>query len=182
FYDFHFLTISPVFVLSVLYCFEAGYKKALLAAWLIAISMREEISAALAVASLYYLLTGKRPRTALWGGLLSTVYFLVVKFVVMPAHSQAGQSFSWLFQGLIPPGDAGFAGVLRTLVTNPVFTFSSVFNQEKCEYLLRTLGPVLLLPIRHRLVWLLCLPAFIFTLLATGYPPMVQTRFQYTAN
>ena len=182
FYDFHFLTITPVFVLTVIYCFEAGYKKALFVAWLAAISMREEVSATLAVAALYYLFVDKRPRTALWGGLLSAAYFLVVKFVVMPAHGQAGHSFYWLFQGLIAPGDTGFAGVLRTLVTNPVFTFASVFTQEKFEYLLRTLGPVLLLPVRHHLVWLLCLPAFIFTLLSTGYPPMVQTRFQYTAN
>jgi hypothetical protein len=100
----------------------------------------------------------------------------------MPAHAQAGQSFSWIFQGLIAPGDTGFGGVLRTLTTNPVFTFSSVFTVDKFEYLLRTMGPVLLLVVRRQLVWVLCLPAFIFTLLSTGYEPMIQTSFQYTAN
>ncbi len=182
FYDFHFLTISPVFVLTVIYCFESRQRGWLIVAWLLAISIREEVSATLGVCALYYLLCGIRPRWAFWGGALSALYFLTVKFIVMPAHGAAGQSFSWIFQGLIAPGDAGFGGVLRTLATNPVFTFSSVFTAEKFEYLLRTLGPLLLLPVRRRLVWLLCLPAFVFTLLSTGYDPMVKTQFQYTAN
>lgn len=182
FYDFHFLTISVVFVLTVIYCFEAGAKSGLIISWLIAISMREEVSATLGVCALYYLLTGKRTRWAFWGGLLCAVYFLVTKFIVMPAHGQAGQSFSWIFKDLIAPGDAGFGGVLRTLATSPVFAFSKVFTADKFEYLLRNLGPVLLLVVRGKLVWILCLPAFIFTLLSTGYEPMIQTGFQYTAN
>lgn len=182
FYDFHFLTISPVFVLITVYCFEAGHRKRLVLAWLVAISMREEVSATLAVCALYYLLSGKRPRWALWGGALSALYFLVVKFGVMPAHAKAGQSFSWIFKDLIAPGEAGFGSVLRTLITSPVYAFSTVFSPQKFEYLLRTLGPALLLVVRQRLVWMLCLPAFLFTLLSTGYEPMLKTRFQYTAN
>jgi hypothetical protein len=118
----------------------------------------------------------------LFGGLASALYFVVVKFVIMPAHGQAGESFSWIFQGLIAPGDTGFAGVLRTLLTSPVFAFSQVFTAQKFEYLLRTLGPVLLLPVRRPLVWVMCLPAFIFTLLSTGYQPMIEAHFQYTSN
>lgn len=182
FYDFHFLTISPAFVLTTLYCFETGRRRALLVAWLLAISVREEVSATLAIAALYYLLRGQRPRLALWGGLLSTLYFLVVKFVVMPAHGQTGESFSWLFQELIAPGDKGFGGVLRTLVTSPIFVFSKVFLAEKFEYVLCTLGPLLLLPVRHPLTWVLCVPAFMFTMLSTGYQPLLEPRFQYTAN
>lgn len=182
FYDFHFLTMSPVFVFTVIYCFERGKTWSLVLAWLVAISMREEVSATLGMCALYYLLIGQRPRWALFGGLASATYFLLVKFVVMPAHGQAGESFSWIFQGLIAPGDQGFAGVLRTLLTSPIFAFSQVFTAQKFEYLLRTLGPVLLLPVRRKLVWVLCLPAFVFTLLSTGYQPMIEAHFQYTSN
>ena len=182
FYDFHFLTMSPVFVFIVIYCFERGKTWSLVLAWLVAISMREELSATLGMCALYYLLIGRRPRWALFGGLASATYFVIVKFLVMPAHGQFGESFSWIFQGLIAPGDTGFAGVLRTLLTSPIFAFSQVFTVQKFEYLLRTLGPVLLLPVRRQLVWLLCLPAFVFTLLSTGYQPMIETHFQYTSN
>ena len=182
FYDFHFLTMSPVFVFTVIYCFERGKTWSLVLAWLVAISMREEVSATLGMCALYYLLIGRRPRWALFGGLASATYFLLVKFVVMPAHAQAGESFSWIFQGLIAQGDRGFAGVLRTLLTSPIFAFSQVFTAQKFEYLLRTLGPVLLLPVRRRLLWVLCLPAFVFTLLSTGYQPMIEAHFQYTSN
>lgn len=182
FYDFHFLTLSPAFVLTVIYLFERGKTWSLLVAWLVAISLREEVSATLGTCALYYLLIGRRPRWALFGGMASALYFVVVKFVIMPAHGQAGESFSWIFQGLIAPGDKGFAGVLRTLLTSPIFAFSQVFTAQKFEYLLRTLGPVLLLPVRRQLVWVMCLPAFIFTLLSTGYQPMIEAHFQYTSN
>ncbi|HEY6729310.1 MAG TPA: DUF2079 domain-containing protein [Polyangiaceae bacterium] len=182
FYDFHFLTFSPAFVFTVIYLYERGKTWSLVVAWLIAISLREEVSATLGTCALYYLLIGRRPRWALFGGCASAIYFVVVKFVIMPAHGQAGESFAWIFQGLIAPGDTGFAGVLRTLLTSPVFAFSQVFTAQKFEYLLRTLGPVLLLPVRRQLVWIMCLPAFIFTLLSTGYQPMIEAHFQYTSN
>jgi hypothetical protein len=113
---------------------------------------------------------------------LSTLYFLVVKFMVMPSYAGAQQSFAWIFSGLIAAGDEGFAGVLRTVATNPVFTFKSVFVEEKFVYVLANLGPLLLLPIRHSLAWVLLLPATLFTLLSTGWAPLIDPAFQYTAN
>lgn len=182
FYDFHFLTITPFFVLWVVYWFERGRVIWLLLAWLVAVSMREEVSATLALAALYYVLVGRRARWALLGGALSTLYFLVVKFKVMPSYAGAQQSFAWIFSGLISAGDEGFAGVLRTVATNPVFTFKSIFQEEKFAYLLANVGPVLLLPFRRSPVWVLLLPAALFTLLSTGWAPLVDPAFQYTAN
>jgi uncharacterized membrane protein len=182
FYDFHFLTIAPFFVGWVIYCFETDKRGWLVFAWLAAVSTREEISAGLGVAALYYLLAGRRTRWAWSMGAASAAYFLVVKFYVMPLHGPTEDSFAWIFKDLIPPGEAGFPGVLRTLTTNPVYTFNSMFTSEKFTYLLKTLGPLLLLPIRHSLIWMLCLPAILFTLLATGYPPLIETKFQYTSN
>lgn len=182
FYDFHFLTLAPFFVGWVIYCFEANKRGWLIFSWLAAVSIREEISAGLGVAALYYLLSGMRTRAAWAMGVASAVYFLVVKFYVMPLHGPTEDSFAWIFKDLIPPGEVGFAGVLRTLVTNPVYTLNTVFTSEKFTYLLKTLGPVLLLPMRHSVIWILCLPAILFTLLATGYPPLIETKFQYTSN
>jgi len=46
---------------------------------------------------------------------------------------------------------------------------------------MKILAPVLLLPFRHARTWLLLVPAALFTLLSTGYQPVVQTSFQYTS-
>jgi uncharacterized membrane protein len=103
----------------------------------------------------------------------------------MPLHRTGGpdkQTFAWIFQGLIPPGEEGLNGVIRTLVSNPIFTLASLLDSDKLVYVLKTFGPLLLLPLRNRLTWLFFVPATIFTLLSTGYKPLIETYFQYTSN
>lgn len=185
FYDFHFVTTAPFWIGWVLYLFDTRRTKLLVAAWLAALLIREDQSACLAAASLFFLLTGDRPLVALAGGVLSTLYFVVVKFVVMPAHQIAGpseESFTWMFSGLIPAGEKGFGAVLKTVLTNPVFTLESLLDADKVTYVLEMTAPLLLLPFRSARSWLLVLPAAIFTLLSTGYKPLYTTSFQYTAN
>lgn len=184
FYDFHFLTTAPFWVSWVLYFFETRRNVWLALAWAAAVLLREEVSAGLATACLFYLLCGRRPVLALWGGVASAACFLVIKFIIMPAHSPTGteQGYAFIFSGLIPAGENGFGAVLRTVGSNPVFTLNTLLNADKLAYLLKTLGPVLLLPVRNARAWILLLPAAIFTLLSTGYPPVIQTYFQYTSN
>jgi uncharacterized membrane protein len=184
FYDFHFLTTAPFWVGWVLYFFETRRNVWLAVAWLAAVLLREEVSACLAAACLFYLLSGRRPWLALWGGVASAACFLLIKFVIMPAHSPSGteQGYAFIFGGLIPAGETGFGAVLRTVGSNPVFTLNTLLSSDKLAYLLKTLAPVLLLPLRNARAWVLLLPAAIFTLLSTGYPPVIQTYFQYTSN
>jgi hypothetical protein len=154
-------------------------------AWVVAISMREELSAGLAMACLFYLLSGKRPVWALAGGLLSASYFLLAKFVVMPAFRTRGMpvaSFDWLYGELRPERERGFDAILRTIGSNPLFTFNSMLTKDKATYLLQLLGPVLLLPLRHGRAWLLLVAPAVFTVLATAVPALHSTRFQYAAH
>lgn len=185
FYDFHFITTAPFWVGWVLYSFEAERKGWLVFTFICALLVREEISATLSMAALLYLMMGRRPRWAIAGGILAAFYFVAVKFVVMPLHRGAGpdkQTFAWIFAGLIAPGESGLVGVVRTVLTNPVFTLASLLDTDKLIYVLKTFGPLLLLPLRGRLTWILFLPCAIFTLLSTGYKPLIQTYFQYTST
>jgi uncharacterized membrane protein len=185
FYDFHFITTAPFWVGWVIYFFESGRKWLLLLSFFLALLVREEVSASLSMVALFYVLSGKRARWALFGGLLAVVYFVAVKFVIMPMHvtqSADKETFSWIFFGLIAPGEEGLTGVVKTIASNPVFTFASLFEADKLVYFLKTFGPLLLLPVRHRLTWLFFIPAWLFTLLTTGYAPVIATSFQYTSN
>jgi uncharacterized membrane protein len=185
FYDFHFITTAPFWVGWVLYFYESERKWLLALSFFLALLVREEVSASLSAVALFYLLSGKRPRWAIIGGLLAVVYFVAIKFIVMPHHRTEGadkETFSWIFIGLIAPGEEGLTGVVKTIVTNPIFTLMSLFESDKIVYFLKTFGPVLLLSLRHRLTWLFFVPAWLFTLLTTGYAPVIQTSFQYTSN
>lgn len=184
FYDFHFLTTAPFWISWTLYFFETDRRKLLLLSFVLTLLVREEMSATLSMAALFYLLSGKRTRWALVGGIFSAAYFVAIKFYIMPLHRtlSGSQSFIWMFQGLLPKGESSFGGVLRTVVSNPVYTFNSLLDQDKLTYVIKTLGPVLLLPLRHPFAWILFIPSFIFTLLSTGYKPLYQTYFQYTST
>jgi uncharacterized membrane protein len=183
FYDFHFITMEPFWVGWVLYFFDTRRRGWLLTLFILSLLVREDISATLAGAALFYLLSGERPVWAFFGGLSAAVYFVLIKFVIMPAHARThDETFTWIFQGMIPKGEVGFGAVVKTALTNPVFTMEKVLIPEKIAYVLKMAVPLLLLPYRHARAWVLVLPASVFTLLSTGYDPVVSTAFQYTSN
>lgn len=184
FYDFHFLTMAPFFVWWVLYFFETGRKKLLVASFVITLLLREDVSACLSLAALFLLVSGQRPWWAFWGGVLAAVYFVSIKFFVMPLHRSAAdkETFTWMFKDLVAAGSVGYGGVLKTILTNPLYALNAMLDQEKVSYLLKMFGPVLLLPLRSARPWILFVPAALFTLLSSGYKPLYQTFFQYTSN
>jgi len=184
FYDFHFLTTAPFWVGWIFYFYETQQRGWLTVFFILGLLLREDVSAGLAAFGLFQLFCGHRPRWALVIGITSAVYFVVIKFVIMPLHRTWSDvnSFTWMFQTLIPPGESGFSGVLRTLVSNPIFTFNSLLDIDKLTYIIKMFGPVLILPLRHPKTWLLFIPPAMFTLLSAGYKPLYQTFFQYTSN
>jgi uncharacterized membrane protein len=184
FYDFHFLTLAPFFVWWVLYFFETGRRKLLIAAFVVTLLLREDVAACLSLASLFLLVSRQRPWWALGGGLLAAVYFIAMKFAIMPLHRGAAdkETFTWMFKDLVAAGSQGYGGVLKTIVTNPLYALSAMLEEEKVSYLLKMFGPVLLLPLRSARPWILFVPAALFTLLSSGYKPLYQTYFQYTSN
>ncbi len=184
FYDFHDLTLAVFWIAWTVYCYETEKKGWLIFFWICSLLVREDTSAVLTAGCMYQLVMGKRVRWAIVGGVVSAIYFVLVKFFIMPLHRtwSEANSFTWIFVGLIPPGESGFSGVLRTLISNPIFTFNSLLEQDKLTYIVKMMGPVLLLPFRNPRTWILFIPPAMFTLLSSGYKPMYQTFFQYTSN
>lgn len=183
FYDFHFLTISPVFVLTVLYCFETRRRAWLWISLAIALLNREDLGIGLACAFLFYLLNGERPGAAVIGGIVSITYVALSKFVLLPAFSHSlTDSFIYAYKAYATPDAPGFAGVLRTWATNPYFFASRVLIESKLTYTLIMLVPLLLLPLRDPRTWLFMVFGGIITIFSHEYAPLLQTSFQYTAS
>jgi uncharacterized membrane protein len=82
----------------------------------------------------------------------------------------------------VPEGGRGFGGVLKTVIGNPAFTSGIVLERDKLIYLLEIFLPLAFFPMRRWIGLLCCLPGFLFTLLSTGYRPLYQISFQYTAH
>jgi hypothetical protein len=130
----------------------------------------------------FLLLTGAAPRAGALIAALAGFYFVGMKLYVMPTLGHTNDaSFAYMYAGLAPKDDAGFGGVLKTVASNPAFTAGVVLEREKIVYLFQILTPVLLLPLTRPVGFVLAVPGFLFTLLATGYWPLYQPSFQYTS-
>jgi uncharacterized membrane protein len=180
-YDFHYLPFAPFFLWWCLWALESRRNVMAVVAVVLTLANREDMSALLMVVGVYLILTGERPRAGLVVAGVSAVYFVVIKLILMPHFLNGYPAYINQYEGLLPEGDTGFGGVLKTVFGNPAFTIGSLLEHDKAVYLLEIMAPLAFFPWR-RPVGLLCtLPGFFFTLLATHYPPLIQMSFQYTA-
>ncbi len=180
-YDFHYLPMGVPFLWLTLYAAEERKHALTTVATLLALSVREDVAACLAVVGLFLLFTGTAARTGALIAGLAGGYFLILKLAIMPHFASGGESFLNQYAGLLPPGEHGFAGVLKTLVANPVFTANTVLEHDKLTYVFQIMTPILFLPLTRPIGILLALPGLVFTLLSTGYWPLYQPSFQYTS-
>ena len=180
-YEFHYLPLSTFFLWLTLYALEARRNVLAVVAVVLTLSVREDVSAALVIWGLYLLISGKRPRAGLVVAAVAGTYFLVLKMLIMPRFL-GGESFTFIYQKLLPAGENSFGAVLKTVVGNPWYTAGTLLEQDKLVYALQMFVPLALVPLRRPLTMLFALPGFLFTMLSTGYSPTLSIHYQYTAH
>jgi uncharacterized membrane protein len=178
FFDIHFQPVAAAFMLAAIDCFDLRRMRLFAVLFVLAILCREDISIGTAVFGLFLMLTGHRVRAGVIILFVSLVYFVALRFVIMPAVGAWG--FADMYRHLFPPGDSSFRGVVRTILTNPVFTFASLLTAEKLRYLLQLLAPLAFLPLRRAHLAMSILPGAFFTLLTSQYGPTLDIGYQYS--
>jgi uncharacterized membrane protein len=181
-YDFHYLPIGVFFLWLSLYALDARRPVLTVLAVVLTLLVREDVGAGLAIVGAYLLLTGQRPRAGLVVAAIGAGWFVALKMIIMPRVLNGDSSFLYMYQSLVPSGDNSFGGVLKTALANPTFTLNTLLERDKLVYLLELFTPIAFLALRRPIGLLCCLPGIFFTLLSTGYAPLIQTSFQYTAN
>jgi uncharacterized membrane protein len=180
FYDYHEL-LPPLPIFFLLFWAIAREKN-----WLVALlvpvlwSFREDVAVGITVLGLFLMLTGLRPRMGAWLALLSGVWFVLIKFVIMPRFWQTW--FASIYKDLQAPGHSGYGSVVQTILINPAYFLTTLLKEEKLIYFLHMIGPLALLPARRWALLLLAAPGFAFSLLTTGYAPTLSISFQYTCH
>ncbi|HMI88083.1 MAG TPA: DUF2079 domain-containing protein [Polyangiaceae bacterium] len=180
-YDFHYLPFAPFFLLLCLWLLEGRRDRWAAVAIVLTLATREDFSALLALVGVYLVLTGERPRAGLIVALIGGVYFVTLKFIVMPRFLAGESAYIHQYAELLPEGDRGFGGVLKTVFGNPGYTMTSLLEGQKLVYLLQIMTPLVFVPWRRPIGLLCTMPGFFFTLLATKYPALNSIAFQYTA-
>jgi uncharacterized membrane protein len=181
-YDFHYLPVGVFFLWLTLYALDARRPVLSVVAVVLTLAIREDVAAGLAIIGAYLLLTGQRPRAGLVVAAVGAVFFVLLKLVIMPRVNHGESAFLSLYRDLIPSGDNTFGGVLKTAIANPPFTLNTLLERDKLIYLLEIFTPIAFFALRRPIGLLCCLPGTFFSMLSTGYPPLIQTSFQYTAN
>src|SRR5262249_35895384 len=124
--------------------------------------------------------SGHRPVAGLVMALVSTVWFVILRFIIME-----GAGHWWfpnMYKELWSPGETGFISVIKTLVTNPPFVLAKIADSQRIYYLLHLFTPVLFLPARRWYLWAAFIPGIIITLLTTSYKPPTMYSFQYVMH
>lgn len=180
FYDYHELLVALPFHFSLYWLIAT--KRLRWAILLVPIiwAHREDMAIGLVILGTFLVLAGHQARFGLALALSSLVWFIIVKFAIMPAAGSWW--FSDIYKRLLPEGTRGYGGVVQTILINPAFFFSTLLEQQKLVYFLHIFAPLAFLPARHWLLILLALPGFFFTLMTTGYPPTLGIGFQYTTH
>lgn len=143
----------------------------------LAISAREDVPMGMAALGVVLALSGHRLKTGVATAVLSTLYFFVIRFVVM---GSAG--FANLYSGIAAFGEPGFGAILQTLLSNPVFALKSLLTFDKLRFCLQLLAPLAFLPVRRVALWLLLAPPALLTIFTTNYAPTISITFQYIFN
>jgi len=178
FFDIHFQPVAAAFLLAAIDCFDLRRMRLFAVLFILAIGCREDISVGLAVFGLFLILTGHRPRAGLVITGVSLTYFVALRFFIMPAIGPWG--FAEHYRLLFPEGERTFAGILKTILSNPVFTFTTLLTADKLRYALQLLVPLAFLPLRRIHLAMSILPGAYFTFLTTEYPPTLNIGYQYS--
>jgi uncharacterized membrane protein len=179
-YDFHYLPLGPFFLWFTLYFTEKKRWVWVVLFAIISLSVREDVAVALGFVGGLWLLSGRRPIASLALLILGAGYFVVMKGVVMHRVNGGGDAFVHQYKLLIPEGDNGFSGVIKTILSNPLFTLETMLERQKLVYFLQIMLPLAFFPMRRLIGLWACVPGLLFALLSTQYPPLLMISFQYT--
>jgi uncharacterized membrane protein len=179
FYDVHFQMFGAASAAWAIDALDARQRVAFVLFFVLALGCREDISVGFVILGAFLILTGRAPRAGTLIAGAAALYFGVLKFAVMPRFGTFYYADHYF--KLFPEGEPTYGGVMKTLVSNPSFSFASVITPEKLTYAAQVLAPLAFLPIRRGLVWMSVLPGAMFTILTTEYMPTVAITFQYVA-
>ncbi len=175
-----YLSIGCVFLFATYWAALAGRWVWLVLFFVCATLMREDVPIGLAIGGTVLILSGKRPIAGFIMALVSTVWFVILRFIIM---ERAGDWwFPSMYKGLFAPGETGLASVAKTLVTNPFFVLDKILIKDKVFYLLHLLVPIVFIPARRWYLWAAFVPGAVLTLLVTDYKPVFGSSFQYVMH
>lgn len=177
-FDFHAQMMAGTFLLFAFHYLLERRLLPFLAFAVLAALTKEGIVLIVGMMGLYVLLVERRPRWGLPVFLGSAAYFLLTMLVIIPFFNTGGASE--LVEGRYDAFGGSLGGVVKTTITDPIFTLTYVLSQEKALYLTYLTGTTWFFGLFAPTVLVLPLPELAVNLLSDR-PQMVNIRYHYSA-
>jgi uncharacterized membrane protein len=186
-YEFHSLSLLSSILLWLIYFLEKGNHRAYYLVLIPSLLCREDVALILCFISVYAILS-RKPGSARLGWTtigVSLLYFVIVKKFFMTSadifmSGKDSLSFAYYYEDLIPNKN-GVAGIVVSVVTNPLFVIKTMVAEAKIVYLLTLFVPLCFLPFMARTSRVMLGYGLLFTLLATR-TAVFSPAFQYSAT
>ncbi len=186
-YEFHSLSLLSSILLWLIYFLEKGSRRAYYLMLIPALLCREDVALILCFVSIYAILS-RRPGFARIGWTtigVSLLYFVIVKKFFMTSadifmSGKDSLSFAYYYEDLIPNKN-GVAGIVVSVVANPLFVIKTMVAEAKLVYLLTLFVPLCFLPFMAKTSRVMLGYGLLFTLLATR-TAVFSPAFQYSAT
>lgn len=184
-FEMQYTKLAPAFFWTTLWLLDSGRTRLGVVAAISTLLVREDVASWIFLLGVFIAFSDELSAPRKVGVLLAAVsgaYVAIVKFVIMPSFLEPGMDLVFMYRDLLPQGHGSFGAVLASVFSNPAYTLESLLDPSKVVYLLELLVPLALLPLRRRLgLWAL-IPGFVYCLLSTKYPPLVDIHYQYSPH
>lgn len=178
FYDFHENKFLTVIILWMIYFLEMRkYKASMLFAILLCM-VKEDAPVYAACLGLFFIFYKKEYKYGMTVFIMSVVYFMTVT-TLMKKYGIGIMTNR--FSNLMYDDSLGLAGVIKTVMVNPVYAVKEMITEDKIVFLLQVMMPLGFLPLINNKwsKWILVIP-FVLVNMLSDYKYQHSIYFQYT--
>jgi uncharacterized membrane protein len=181
-FEMHYIKLGTLPFWTTLWLLDSKRYDAAIAAAVVTLMVREDVATWILLLGAFGVTAGLNLRASLTLLIGGTLYVGIVKFAIMPSLARGQDELMFMYKDLLPAGKGTFAWAMLTALTNPGYLLKTLLGVDKLVYLLHICTPLVFIPFRYSIGWVAIIPGFVFSLLSTQYPPLVDIHFQYSPH
>lgn len=177
FYDIHENIFLPVCIFTMIYYCEKESMMGMIISTCFLLGVKEDAAIYAVCIGLYMMFYKKMYKKSMIIIGISAIYFVFTTVLL----SKIGDGvMSYRFNNMIYDGSGSMIGIIRSVITNPVYIFTQIMQQDKLEFIIQTLAPLCFMPLfsKRWYRWILFIPYVLFNLMS-DYQYFHEIYFQY---
>ena len=179
FYDIHELAFLPVLIFCAFYTLEKKRTGWFFLFLILALAIKEDISCIVILLGIYLYVQKRRIPLSISVITAGMIWFFAARNVIITSGGMPYRH-AFYYSSLLIQGQGGAGEIIRTLISNPVYTLKTICTSPKILYFLQMTTPFLFIPFFKKRNILLLVYGFLVALMASPeHSPLYSISFQY---